>query len=80
MAEILSFTREPLAFDPETIALAISAYDKAIAALGSSPEVVREVVAKFVIQYLAEGERDPVILCERALAAAGIPDPALSQR
>jgi hypothetical protein len=73
MAQILPFTREPIAFDPDTVLLAIKSYDRTLDALGKPPEVVREVSAKCVIELLAEGERNPDVLCERALATAGIP-------
>lgn len=79
MGQILPFTHEPTAFDPGTVALAIRAYDKALVELGSPPELVREVIAKHIIQHLAAGERDPRALCQRALASAGIPAGPLNQ-
>ena len=71
MGQVLPFKQEPL--DPETLALATSAYDKAVVDIGGAPEVVREVVAKNIIRLIAEGERDPNVLHKRALASAGIP-------
>ena len=73
MAQVLKFKREPIAFDSDTVALAITAYEKAVVELGSAPEMVRAVVAKHIIALMAHGERDPNVLCARALASAGIP-------
>ena len=79
MAQILPFTRGSIVLDPETLALATSAYDKAIVDIGSTPEVVREVIAKHIIRLIAEGERDPSVLYERALTSASIPARSISQ-
>lgn len=73
MGQSLPFTREQIALDPENLALAASAYDKAVVEIGGAPEPVREVVAKRIIQLIAEGERDPNVLYKRAIASAGIP-------
>ena len=73
MGQILPFTYEQNALDPENLALAASAYDKAVVDIGSTPDVVREVIAKNIIRLVAEGERDPNVLYKRALTSAGIP-------
>lgn len=75
MAQILSFTREPIALDPDTLALAISAYDKAVVDISSTPDVVREVIAKHIIRLIAEGERDAA----RRIAAPRRPVIGLTQ-
>ena len=72
MGQVLPFTREQIALGPENLALAASAYDKAVVDIASAPEVVREVIAKNIIRLIAEGERDPSVLYKRALASAGI--------
>lgn len=72
MAQILPFIRGSIALDPETLALATSAYDKAVADIDSAPGVVREAIAKHIIRLIAEGERDPHVLYKRALASTGI--------
>lgn len=80
MAQILPFTRRSsIVLDPETLALATSVYDKAIADIGSTPEVLREVIAKHIIRLVTEGERDPSVLYERAITSAGIPAGSISQ-
>ena len=53
------------AFDPETIAGLIAAYNKAIE---SQPASARETIAKSIIELASEGERDPRKLCQGGLA------------
>ena len=48
------------AFDPETIAVLIAAYNKAIE---GPPASARETIAKHIIELASEGERDPERLC-----------------
>ena len=80
MGQVLPFSRKPIALDPEapvldpeTLALATSAYDKAVVEIASTPDVVREVLAQHIIRLIREGERDPNGLYERAFASTGIP-------
>ena len=35
------------------------------------PDIVKEIIAKRIVEIAKTGERDPVQLCERALAALG---------
>ena len=59
------------AFDPELIRLMGQAYDKACQAMPASgqPAIVREIMAKEILQAANKGERDPRKLCEQALKA-----------
>ena len=59
------------AFDPELIQLMGQAYDKACQAMHESgqPAIVREIIAKKILQAAHKGERDPGKLCEQALRA-----------
>ena len=52
-------------FDPKTIAVLTTAYDKAIE---GQPAAVRQIIAKRIIELASEGERDTDKLCQRALA------------
>ena len=53
------------AFDPETIAALIAAYNKAIE---GQPASGRETIAKSIMELASEGEWDPHKLCLDALA------------
>ncbi len=69
MARILPFRIPDTQFDPETISILSTAYDKAISAVNGhgQPGVVREVIAKRIVALASKGERDPNRLCEGAL-------------
>ncbi|MGN6570596.1 MAG: hypothetical protein ACTHLO_04180 [Pseudolabrys sp.] len=60
-------------FDPETIAILASAYEKARKSLHDKgqPRVVQEIIAGRIIATAKTGERDPDKLCEAALSALG---------
>jgi hypothetical protein len=62
------------AFDPEATASMGLAFEKACRSLGNGKQapLVREVIAKRIIDAASNGERDPDRLCERALTALGI--------
>jgi len=62
------------AFDAVHVEAMGRAFDKAAAALHDKgqPTVVREVIAKRIIEIAKTGERDPDKMCERALRALGI--------
>jgi hypothetical protein len=74
MAKILPFQPSSSAFDAETTARVVAAYDKAIIGLHDKgqPEVVREVMARRIIALAAAGERDVEKLCSAALNGFGI--------
>lgn len=75
VGEILQFIRPENAFDPETMAILVDAYDRAIAQLHDrgQPDIVREVIARRIIELAGRGKRDAMALCDAALTAIGIP-------
>jgi hypothetical protein len=78
MGQALTFIPPDANFDPETAAMLGAVFDKVIASLrdGGQPEIVREAIAKRIITLAANGERNPDLLCEAALAALGVRRPA----
>jgi hypothetical protein len=60
---------EDAAFDPEATGILVEAYEKACQSLHEigEPGVVRELIAKRIIEDARKGERDPIRLCDRAL-------------
>jgi len=62
------------AFDLEAIASMGMAFEKACRSLGNGKQapLVKEVIAKRIIDAASHGERNPDRLCERALMALGI--------
>ena len=62
------------AFDPETIDVMSTAYDKAKRRLHDTgqPALVQEVIAKRIIDIAATGERDPDQIAKCALEALGV--------
>jgi hypothetical protein len=71
MGQILQFIRPPDAFGPEAIEALGKAYDMALASLRDvgQPDLVREVIARRIIETAQNGERDPAKLCAVALSA-----------
>lgn len=71
MAQILQFLRPTDAFSPEAITVLIKAYDMALTSLHDrgQPEVVREVVAKRIVEAAQRGIVDAASLCADALSA-----------
>jgi hypothetical protein len=65
---------ETVAFDPEATESMGLAFEKACRSVGNGKQapLVREVIAKRIIDAASDGERDPDRLCERALAGLGI--------
>ena len=61
-------------FDPQHVEAMGSAFDKAARALHDKgqPELVREIIAKRIIEISKTGERDPDKICARALQAFGL--------
>jgi hypothetical protein len=76
MAQILPFVRPEMAFNPEDVANFSTAYEKAIEQPrgGSFTELVREIIAKRIIDVALKGERDPDRLCASAIASIGFPE------
>jgi len=75
MARILPFIRPEMAFNPEDTAVLVTAYEKAIKQLRGDgfTELVREIIAKRIIDAALKGERDPDRLCASAIASIGFP-------
>jgi hypothetical protein len=71
VAQILKFLRPADAFSPEAIRVLMKAYDMALESLqdGGQPEVVRELIAKRIIEAAQRGLVDPAALCDDALSA-----------
>jgi hypothetical protein len=75
MAHIIDFIRPTDgAFDPETTALLSRAFEKACAELhdDGQPIIVREIIARRIIEIAARGERDLEQLCIATLASLGL--------
>jgi hypothetical protein len=68
MASVLPFTQGAV-FDPDAIHIMGEAFDRACRSLNAPgrPELVREVIAKRIIEAARTGERDRDKLCEQAL-------------
>jgi hypothetical protein len=73
MASIIPFLSQN-AFDAETTKAMGEAYDAACDELGdcSPPLLVKEVIAKRIIDAVEQGERDPERLIAKALDALGL--------
>jgi len=69
----LLFADSDTNFDAPTTAVLDAAYYRAIAELQDRvPNSVREAVARRIVTLASAGERDPDLLCEKALVAVGI--------
>jgi hypothetical protein len=71
VAQILQFLRLADTFSPEDIRVLMKAYDMALESLNDfgQPEVVREVIAKRIIEAAQRGLIDPAALSADALSA-----------
>jgi hypothetical protein len=69
---ILRYFQE-CSFDPRTIQVMDSAYERACRSLHDlgQPDLVKEIIARRIIEVAQTGERDVNRLCERALVALG---------
>jgi 2C-methyl-D-erythritol 2,4-cyclodiphosphate synthase len=69
MAEILKFIRPTDSFDPETLAILGTVYDRAVASLNghSQSDAVRSTVADRIMTAASRGERDVDLLYKAAL-------------
>ena len=68
MAQVPPFTN----VDPETAATLRAAYDEAVARLLDQPDVIRELIAKRLVDLAARGERNAHRLCDEALITEGL--------
>jgi hypothetical protein len=72
MADVLSFF-QGAAFDDDATQVMGKAFDRACQSLhdNGQPDLVRQIIAKRIIEVARKGERDPDELCARALQALG---------
>ena len=56
------------AFEPELLHIMGQAYDLACKQLNGAGDLVKEVVAQRIVNLVVCGERDPLALCNEALA------------
>jgi hypothetical protein len=73
MTAIIPFLRSNV-FDAETTKAMGEAFDVACGEIGDKgqPAIVKEVIAKRIIDAAKKGERDPHRLCAKALSALGL--------
>ena len=73
MADGLRFFQDG-AFDPDLTSAMGEAFERACKSLRDmgQPDIVKEIITKRIVEVAKTGERDPVQLCERALAALGL--------
>ena len=73
MGDIVQLFRST-AFDPETVEVLCCAYDLAVKGLHDTgqPSLVKEIIARRVIEEAEKGERDPHALAAGALSALGL--------
>jgi hypothetical protein len=73
MASVLPFVRNKFDFDDEETRLMGAAFDAACKGLQDTgqPALVREIIAKHIIEAAKKGERDPRRLRNAGLAALG---------
>jgi hypothetical protein len=70
--QILPLANSDLNFDTVTAAILNTAYGRAITELHDrGPDSVREAIVKRILVLASAGERDPNLLCDKALAAVG---------
>jgi hypothetical protein len=67
---ILRFVKPANAFDDDTVKVLGEAFDAACKELHDTgqPEIVREIIAKRIIEAATKGERDPARLRDAGLA------------
>jgi hypothetical protein len=60
-------------FEPDAIAAMSAAMDKACQSLegASQPDIIKEIIAKGILDLARNGERDPDQLCDEALKVLG---------
>ena len=74
MASIHPFMPMQRPFNPEATAILCDAFDQVCRELHDTgqPDIVREVIAKRVIEIASHGEHDPKQLCRATLASLGL--------
>ena len=73
MVSILQFIRDKTDFDDDATSAMGAAFDAACKGLRDrgQPNIVREIIAKRIIEAAKKGERDPIRLRNSGLAALG---------
>ena len=72
MVPIISFLQDR-DFDAEAIKAIGEAFNSACKdVVADQPDIVKEVIAKRIIEAARKGERDPLRLCAKALDALGL--------
>jgi hypothetical protein len=69
------------AFDPDETAVMTAAYGKACQSMHDweQPEILKDIIAKRILDIVAHGELDPDKICELALRSLGFCEtPSLS--
>jgi hypothetical protein len=81
MSSINRFISTTEAFDPEAVRVLGRAFDMACALLGRSvqPVVIREAIAKNIVEAAKQGERDPRRLRDAGLSALNQPGSGAAQ-
>ena len=70
--QFLPLAESTLDFDQITAAILDAAYGRAITELHDrGPDSVRQAIAKRILALASAGERDPNLLCDKALVAVG---------
>ena len=61
-------------FGPKEIEVMSAAYESALVDLGitNRDDLVTELIAKSIVNVVSTGERDPVLIMERAINALGL--------
>ena len=74
MGQVVEVTKLGVAFNPEVVAAVTTAYQMATDHLRRDDytDLVRDIIAKRIIDTARHGERDPDELCRSALASLGI--------
>jgi hypothetical protein len=65
--------KTPATFDHDATAAVRDAYDKVCQSMRDcgQPDIIKEAIAKRIIELAVKGERDPGQLCEQALKSLG---------
>jgi hypothetical protein len=75
MAATIFASAQGATFGPETVASMGEALDRACAAAAAlgQPGIHRAIIAKRIVEFAKAGERNPQILCDRALQTLRLP-------
>jgi hypothetical protein len=73
MASVLPLFKD-VAFDPELTCAMGEAFERVCRSLwdAGQPDIVKEVIARRILEIAQTGERDPVRLSDRAMLALGV--------